>query len=51
MYIYADNMALTATCCKTLHENMTWLVSWAEENDLPLNKRKMVHMMFRKGDK
>ena len=49
MYIYADDMALTAQSCETLQDNFHRLAKWAGENDLQLNEEKTVHMTFRRG--
>ena len=46
MYIYADDMALTAQSCETLQDNFQRLAKWAGKNDLQLNEEKTVHMTF-----
>mgnify|MGYP003623351751 CR=1 FL=1 len=48
LYIYADDMALTATSKRDILEMLDKLTLWANQNELTINQAKLVGMIFRK---
>ncbi|KAJ4450644.1 hypothetical protein ANN_02073 [Periplaneta americana] len=49
IYMYADDMVLTSRSQEELQIAFDRLTEWANENDLQLNDKKTVMMVFRKG--
>mgnify|MGYP000250499100 CR=1 FL=1 len=51
LLIYADDMTLGATNKHELQESFDRLINWADKNDIQINTKKTVQMVFRRGGK
>ena len=49
VYVYADDMVITATSRQELQDALKNLTTWARDNELEMNLQKTAAMVFRKG--